>query len=56
MQLFFRTLDHKTFNMEVDMEGAVENIISRLEDDLGQDNLYKLIYAGKLLKEETSWD
>ena len=52
MQLFFKTLDHKTFNMEVDMEGAVENIISKLEDDLGQDNLYKLIYAGKLLKEE----
>ena len=38
--------------MEVDMEEAVENIISKLEDDLGQDNLYKLIYAGKLLKEE----
>ena len=52
MQLFFKTLDHKTFNMEVDMDGAVENIISKLEDDLGQDNLYKLIYAGKLLKEE----
>ena len=52
MQLFFRTLDHKTFNMEVDMDGAAENIISKLEDDLGQDNLYKLIYAGKLLKEE----
>ena len=38
--------------MEVDMERAVENIISKLEDDLGQDNLYKLIYAGKLPKEE----
>ena len=52
MQLFFKTLDHKTFSMEVDMEGAVENIISKLEDDLGQDNLYKLISAGKLLKED----
>jgi len=34
------------------MEDAVEDIVSKLEDDLGQDSLYKLIYAGKLLKEE----
>eukprot|EP00092_Neocalanus_flemingeri_P103482 GFUD01132437.1.p1 GENE.GFUD01132437.1~~GFUD01132437.1.p1 ORF type:complete len:365 (+),score=113.07 GFUD01132437.1:55-1149(+) len=52
MQLFFKTLDHKTFYMEVDMDGTIEDLVSKIEDDMGRENLYKLIYAGKLLKEE----
>jgi len=52
MKLIFKTLDQKNFNMEVDVEGTVEDLICKLEDDMGRENLYKLIYAGKLLKED----
>ena len=52
MQLHFKTHDHKLFSMDVDPEGTVEDLIRILEDNLGRDNLYKLIYAGKLLKED----
>jgi len=38
--------------MEVDIDCTVEDLINKLEDELGEDNLYRLIYAGKLLKEE----
>eukprot|EP00092_Neocalanus_flemingeri_P106897 GFUD01137168.1.p1 GENE.GFUD01137168.1~~GFUD01137168.1.p1 ORF type:complete len:361 (-),score=113.82 GFUD01137168.1:173-1255(-) len=51
MKLLFKTLDHVTFNMEVDMEGTVEDLVCQIEDDMGRENLYKLIFAGKLLKE-----
>merc|ERR1711872_366582 len=34
------------------MAGDVEDLITQLEDCLGNENLYRLIYAGKLLKEE----
>ena len=30
----------------------MEDLISRIEDKFGRENLYKLIFAGKLLREE----
>merc|ERR1711915_897747 len=52
MKLFFKTLDQKKFSMEVDKEETVEDLICKLEDEKGRENLYRLIYAGKILKEE----
>ena len=52
MNLLFKTLDHKSFSMDVDMDGTVDDLIWELENHLGQENLYKVIFAGKLMKEE----
>merc|ERR1711915_232060 len=52
MKLFFKTLDQKRFSMEVDKEETVEDLICKLEDERGRENLYRLIHAGKILKEE----
>jgi hypothetical protein len=51
MKVTFKTLDHATFEEEVGAEEGVEDLISRMEDRLGQENLYRLIYAGKMMKE-----
>ena len=53
MKLNFKTLDHKSFSLTVnETEDLVEDLISRIEDMFGRENLYKLIFSGKLLKEE----
>merc|ERR1712198_375899 len=52
MKIFFKTLDQKKFSMEVDKDKTVEDVIFKLEDEQGRENLYRLIYAGKILKEE----
>ena len=53
MKLNFKTLDSKSFSLTVnENEDLVEDLISRIEDKFGRENLYKLIFAGKLLKEE----
>ena len=52
MNLLFKTLQHQSFSMEVDMAGTVDDLIWELENHLGQENLYKVISAGKLMKEE----
>ena len=53
MKLNFKTLDHKSFSLTVnETEDLVEDLISRIEDIFGRENLYKLIFSGKLLKEE----
>lgn len=55
MKLNFKTLDNKNFSLTVNEdEDLVEDLISRIEDKFGRENLYKLIFAGKLLKEEDS--
>jgi len=45
-------LDHKIFKLEVDGAETVSDLKSRLEDDMGRENLYKLIYSGKILRDE----
>ena len=52
MKLFFKTLDQKKFSMEVDKDETVEDLICKLEEEQGREHLYRLIYAGKILKEE----
>merc|ERR1711971_284849 len=53
MKLNFKTLDNKSFSLTVnENEDLVEDLISRIEDKFGREDLYKLIFAGKLLKEE----
>mgnify|MGYP002047896730 FL=1 len=53
MKLNFKTLDNKSFSLTVnENEDLVEDLISRIEDKFGRENLYKLIFAGKLLKDE----
>jgi hypothetical protein len=51
MNVPVKTLDHATFEEEVGAEEGVEDLISKMEDRLGQENLYRLIYAGKMMKE-----
>jgi hypothetical protein len=38
--------------MDIDLTGTVDDLIWELENHLGQENLYKIIFAGKLLKEQ----
>jgi len=53
MKLNFKTLDQKNFSLSLDPNcKTVEDLICRIEDTFGRENLYKLIFAGKLLKEE----
>ena len=51
MKVTFKTLDQHSFEMEVGSEEGVEDLICKMEDKLGQDNLYRLIYAGKMMHE-----
>lgn len=49
----FKTLDQRNFSLILDERcRTVEDLICKIEDTLGRDNLYKLIFSGKLLKEE----
>jgi len=52
MLVTFKTLDHKIFKYEVSEEETVSDLKDRVEDDMGRENLYRLIYAGKILKDE----
>ena len=52
-KLNFKTLDQKNFSLALDSTCiTVEDLICKMEDTFGRENLYKLICAGKLLKEE----
>ena len=55
MILTLKTLDHqKILKYEVSPEETVHQLRSRIEDDLGRQNLYRLIYSGKILKDDQS--
>ena len=51
MMVTFKLLDQRTFELEVGAEEGVEDLICRMEDRLGGENLYRLIYAGKMMRE-----
>merc|ERR1711936_588549 len=52
-KLNFKTLDQKNFSLSLDSTCVtVEDLICKMKDTFGRENLYKLIFAGKLLKEE----
>ena len=57
MQIFFltehfRTLDRKTFCLDVNEEVTVADVKTELEDRLGKEDLFRLIYCGRLLKDD----
>ena len=52
MILTLKTLDHKILKYEVSPDETVHQLRSRIEDDLGRENLYRLIYSGKILKDD----
>merc|ERR1712013_187177 len=51
MKVTFKTLDQRSFDLEVGLDEGVEDLICKMEDKLGQENLYRLIYAGKMMHE-----
>merc|ERR1711942_82870 len=53
MLVTFKTLDHKIFKLDVASDETVSDLKCRLEDDMGRDNIYKLIYSGKILKDDS---
>merc|ERR1739838_302540 len=53
MDVTFKTLDKQKFKISVDRNDSVEDLIFKLGNRIGNENLYRLIYAGKLLKEGT---
>ena len=48
----FRTLDRKTFCLDVNEEVTVADVKTELEDRLGKEDLFRLIYCGRLLKDD----
>lgn len=52
MLLTLRTLDHQTIKMEVYKEETVSEFKDRIEDEMGRENLYKVIYYGKILEDD----
>merc|ERR1712013_164480 len=52
MRINFRTLDRKTFWLDLDAEVAVGDVKTLLEDKLGKEDLFRLIYCGRLLKDD----
>ena len=53
MLVTFKTLDHKIFKLDVATDETVSDLKCRLEDDMGRDNIYKLIYSGQILKDDS---
>merc|ERR1711936_88742 len=52
MRINFRTLDRKTFWLDLDAEVTVGDVKTLLEDKLGKEDLFRLIYCGRLLKDD----
>ena len=52
MWISVKTLDHKIFKYEMSEEDTVDTLKTRVEKDFGEENIYKLIYRGKILRDE----
>merc|ERR1712179_365154 len=51
MQLVLKTLDNKVIQVDVGEDENIRNIVDQIKDKWGAENTYKMIYAGKVLKE-----
>ena len=51
MQLLLKTLDNKVIELEIIQKEPVRHIVKQIREKWGQENSYRLIYAGKVLKE-----
>merc|ERR1712180_414690 len=47
-----RTLDRETFWLDLDAEVTVSDVKTLLENKLGKEDLFRLIYCGRLLKDD----
>lgn len=52
MLLSLRTLDQNTFQVEVESSETVSGLKCLIEARMGSDNIYKVIYQGKLLRDD----
>lgn len=52
MIITLKTLDHRIFKYEVSPDFTVNELKSRIEDDLGKENIYRLIFSGQILKDD----
>lgn len=52
MKVQFKTTERKIFSLDVGDHETVGDLKTRLEDDLGKDNMFRLIYSGKIMKDE----
>merc|ERR1712226_897625 len=52
MRINFKTVDRKTFSLDVAERDSVADLKTRLEDDLGKENMFRLIYSGKILRDD----
>ena len=51
MQLLLKTLDNNLIELEITQDEPVRNIVEKIKNKWGQENMYRLIYAGKVLKD-----
>merc|ERR1712112_723197 len=52
MKINFKTLDRKTFCLEVTENDSVADLKTRLEDDFGKQNMFRLLYSGRILRDD----
>ena len=52
MRVNFRTLDRRELALEVGQADTVADLKTRLEDQLGRSDLFRLIYCGRLLRDD----
>ena len=51
MEITFKTLDKQKFTLSIDGHEYVEDLINKVRNRIGQENVYRLIHAGRLMKE-----
>jgi len=51
MKLLLKTLDNKLVEVDATEDAPVRDIVESIKEQWGKENTYKLIYAGKVLKE-----
>ena len=53
MQVTLKTVDNIVVKIDIEPDEIVRNIIKKLKDCWGEEKTYKLIYAGKVLRESS---
>ena len=54
MEINFKTLDKQKFSLFIYGSEYVEDLINKVGNTIGKDNLYRLIHAGRLLKKKNT--
>merc|ERR1719318_1258495 len=53
MEITFKTHDKQRFTIIVDGSECIEDLIEKVGKTIGDENLYRLVYAGKFLEEKS---